>query len=76
MADYYDLPELVKMCKEAFEDLLTADCVLKELADSFARLHEPIRTVIESYALRALGTYEVSLTQPQQLSLLPLLGRD
>ena len=52
MADYFNVPELAKICKEAFEDLLSPSSVLKELADPCARLHKPIMEAVEEYAFK------------------------
>lgn len=49
MADFYGVPELSLKCLEAFADLLTPECALEEMAQSYALLHEPIMGVIVAY---------------------------
>lgn len=52
MADYFDIPALMDLCKSAFVAMIQPENVVRELVHRFARLHKPIAEFLESYATR------------------------
>lgn len=51
ISDYFDVPDLRKLCKVAFLACIGIGNVLEELADRFGRMHKPITEGLESFAV-------------------------